>query len=379
MAHACIFTSVHPADDTRIFHRQARSLAGAGFTVTLLATRGTAAASSSLPIKVIPLPAPKRRLGRIVNWWRFLQRTLQVKADIYHFHDPDLLVMAPLLRLLSGKPVIYDCHEPYRQVMLEREYIPARLRHAIGLFVEKAEKLLARLVSAVVVANPPQARHFFGALLVANYPQLGEHFDLDAQPAYHSARIVHLGVMSMARGLPELVEAVASMTPSPAKLVLMGKYADAETEQAVQSLIKSHNLAGIIDDRGVTPYLQAIQTLGSAAVGVVPYRATPALVETVPTKLFEYMACGLPVVVSDLPLTTPVLQAADCGLVVPPGDVAALAKALSFLLENPDEARRLGQNGRAAVLSTYNWEREAEKLVRLYHQLLGNTRATSKT
>jgi glycosyltransferase involved in cell wall biosynthesis len=94
--------------------------------------------------------------------------------------------------------------------------------------------------------------------------------------------------------------------------------------------------------------------------------------ESLPTKLFEYMAAGLPVVASRFPAWEAVLE--DAGLFVDPLDEFAIAQALNHLLANPDEARRRGASGRAAVDRTLHWEREAGALLTLYGRIVGPPR-----
>jgi glycosyltransferase involved in cell wall biosynthesis len=131
------------------------------------------------------------------------------------------------------------------------------------------------------------------------------------------------------------------------------------------------NLQHVIGFEGRAAHEQVIQGLMEASVGLIPFRAVPNHLIIIPTKLFEYMMCAVPVVASDLPPIRRYVTEVDCGLLVPPENPAAFAEAVGYLLDHPEEAQRMGRNGRQAVLSRYNWAAEERKLLSLYKELLG--------
>src|SRR5512137_2848416 len=110
MAQVCILSSVHIALDNRVFYREARSLQRVGYSVTLIAVHPRDEIKDGVHIVALPRV---RRWQRPLLWWRLLRLALASRADIYHFHDPELLLVTPWLRLLTGRPVVYDVHESY--------------------------------------------------------------------------------------------------------------------------------------------------------------------------------------------------------------------------------------------------------------------------
>jgi glycosyltransferase involved in cell wall biosynthesis len=109
--------------------------------------------------------------------------------------------------------------------------------------------------------------------------------------------------------------------------------------------------------------------LAGAAVGWLPFQPTPNNARAIPLKLLEYMAAGLPVVASDVGVSAAIVRREGCGLVVPPDDPEAHARALARLLSDADAARTLGGRGRRAVAARYTWEAEAKRLLELYAEL----------
>jgi glycosyltransferase involved in cell wall biosynthesis len=103
---------------------------------------------------------------------------------------------------------------------------------------------------------------------------------------------------------------------------------------------------------------------------VVVFKPAANHVRAQPTKLFEYMSAGLPVIASNFPLWREIVERNNCGICVDPLSPAALAEAIRWLIQHPDAAREMGANGRRAVRTTYNWEPEGRKLTTLYRSLL---------
>ena len=110
------------------------------------------------------------------------------------------------------------------------------------------------------------------------------------------------------------------------------------------------------------------ELLGSAAVGLAVFQPLDNYTRAYPTKLFEYMAAGIPVVASDFPMYRDVIVDNDAGILVDPTDASAVARAIEELLDDPARAAEMGERGRQAVIAQYNWQSESTKLVAFYHE-----------
>ena len=109
---------------------------------------------------------------------------------------------------------------------------------------------------------------------------------------------------------------------------------------------------------------------------MLPYLPTPPHVHALPTKLFEYMGAGLPIIASDFPLWREIIQDQNCGMLVDPTNVTAIAAAIDWMYQHPEEARLMGENGRRAIQSKLNWEAEAKTLHKVYDALVPSLRST---
>jgi glycosyltransferase involved in cell wall biosynthesis len=367
-AKACILTSVHSPYDTRIFHKEARTLAQAGYEVVILAPH-EAPEEVVNGIRVVGLPKYRRRIGRLLNWPRFLRIGLRERADIYHFHDPDLLFVGLVLRVLTGRPVIYDRHEHYPEMILDRDWLPRLLRPFVSKVFDLFERVATKALSAMIVADENMLPRLPDATLLQNFP-LRQVFDTLPELSRQPRRLVLAGSLSQARGIWVLLDMMAILKDHDVELLLVGRFDSPETRREFERRIGERGLSDAICCAGQVPHPQVKSYLLQSGIGLVTFLAIPQYQRTFATKLFEYMACGLPVVASDVAPSRKIVTAAGCGVLVEADDPQAYADAVLYLLENPGEAQRMGRNGRRAFLEKYNWEAEEGKLLRLYQILL---------
>ena len=376
----CILSSVHPCFDVRIFEKQARSLSQAGYEVTLAAI-GNFEEEIVEGIRVLGLPQPRSRLLRPVNWWRLLRIALQEKADIYHFHDPDLLLPAGLIKLLTRRPIVYDVHENYPEDVLTKEWIPGPLRRFVSSMVRIFENLAVRMMDGVVVVNRHLEERFTDrtrVVMVANYSRLesflGSEETTEHKEAGGNPYFVYAGRVSDDRGLLQCFRALESLGEDTAQLLFAGRIGHV-AEEGFRELLESKRSDIRFKYLGLLPYEAIPPLLRDALAGLLCLQPTPNNVLGTPNKLFEYMSAGIPVIASDFPFIREVVVDAECGLLVQPDDVDQIASAMAQLLQYPEEAARMGENGLRAVRERYNWQVEERKLLSLYETLLGTAPA----
>ena len=372
---ACLLSSIHPCFDIRIFQKEARSLSQAGYDVTLVAV-GDFQEQVVEGVRVLGLPKPARRFLRPLNWWRIVRLALREKADIYHFHDPDLLLPALLIKLLTSRPIIYDVHENYPEDILTKEWLPASLRGVLSASFQLFEDTIVRVMDGVVVVNQHLAERFQGksrVVIVRNYSRLEPFLDSKARKETAKPYFVYAGRISDDRGIYECLQALETLPDAPATLLCagtIGHVAKGEFRRLLDGL--SHPRFEYL---GLLPYGAIPPLFKGALAGLLCFQPTPNNVLGTPNKLFEYMSAGIPVIASDFPLIHEVVADADCGFLVQPAKVEQIASAMASLLNDREQAARMGQNGLRAARERYNWQVEERKLLALYQSLLG-TEAT---
>ena len=373
-----VLSSVHEALDPRIFHKEARTLAAAGFDVHLLARHTRDELIDG--VSVHALPEPRSRWDRPRQWARLLWRTWRLRPDAVHIHDPELLPLLLLLKWTRGVYAVYDAHEYYGAEVARRAWIPAALRRPAARLTALVETFVARRIDAVVAVNEHMAAGFrrrgARAVAVHNFPP-AEYFDLDADVQPPAEQVAgYVGLLSPDRGLATVYAAgrlLHALLPS-ARVRLIGRVDWAGLPAAVPHDPAAWAAIGI-ELAGTIPAAAVPAALRGIAVGWIPFLDTGNNRRTVPLKLLEYMAAGRPVVASEIGYIAQIVREAGCGLLTPPGDAAAHAAALATLLSDPERARRMGEAGRVAVRERYTWAAEGEKLVVLYGRAFSGQRS----
>lgn len=364
-------TSVHPVFDTRIFHKQAATLAAAGYEVVLIAASAEESDTVERGVRVRIVRPGRGRLGRMTTTVAaVLRAALAERADVYHFHDPELIPAGLLLKLL-GRRVIYDVHDDLPDQVLTKAWIRPGLRPAVARATAAVEHLASRLFDGVIVANPGHATRFPAARTAAvrNLPRLEEFQGGGLGRPYgeRPRQAVYVGDLTRVRGAVEMVEAMAHLPEgSDVRLEIGGRFNEPGLEERCRSSPgwRRVTFLGWQSRDGVAA------AMARARLGLVLLHPVPHYSANYPVKLFEYMASGLPVVASDLPLCREVVEGARCGLLVDPEDPAAIAAAILWLLDHPAEAEAMGRRGCRTVHERYSWNSEGEALLGCYARLM---------
>jgi hypothetical protein len=302
---------------------------------------------------------------------RVLQAAGAEQPQVHHVHDPELLPFARGLAAL-GHRVIYDAHEDLPKDVAIKTYLPAWSRPVLAGGLYAAEPLLARGLAAVVVPVDYMRTRFsrFGARRVValrNLPRMAR-FVASERELREEVRIVYVGSLSRFRGIGTDVDAMGHLPPHlKARLIL---YGGCDPPTLIDDLRLRPGWART-SYGGIISHAELPRTLAEADIGIATLHPTDAYVQVLPTKLFEYMASGLPVIVSDFPVWRKFIEEHDCGVCVDPTSPVAIGRAIGRLIENPEERRRLGANGRRASLS-FSWEEEAKRLVTLYSDVVAD-------
>jgi glycosyltransferase involved in cell wall biosynthesis len=360
-------TTVHSALDHRIFRKECRSLARAGYAVTVIGPHAANAQVENVSIRAIA--KPKSRVLRMTQAARqlYLAAILE-NADVYHFHDPELIPVGLLLRARK-KCVIYDVHEDYPKDIYYKSYLPGLLRRIISAVARRIEDAAARRFSAIVAVTPAIAERFTplnpNTVIVRNFPY-GEEL-VDSAPAPWPERkcaAVYVGTISPQRGIAEIVDAIGKLPGTlNASLEIAGEAVpDYVTRRAAWARVHHH---GILNQQ------HTYELLRSVRVGLSCQHPIPTFIDSIPVKIFEYMGAGLPIIVSNFPFWQKMLDGIGCAVFVNPLDSGEIAQAMEYLLTNSSEAEVMGRRGQAAVASRFNWNSESKRLVGLYNDLVG--------
>ncbi len=368
-ASVCHLTTVHPVFDTRIFHKECRTLSEMDYDVSLIAQNDKDEVVDN--IRIIALKSGKNRIHRmLVLTTKACWLALKQKANIYHFHDVELIPVGIVLKML-GKKVIYDVHEDNSKTVLAKYYIPKYLRKLISRTVSVLERCAAHLFDYIVCAGDDIADNVFGSLrhklvVLRNVPLL-EFVESCFTGTTRKDWIVYIGAISEGRGLREIVEAMNYVGSEKAKLILIGICHRPEFERELRS-----NANKKVEFIGVVPFRSIPHYIRKAKIGLICFHPLPNMVGALSgrnNKIYEYMAGGLAIIVSNLPGWAKIIEETNIGITVESKNPREIAKAIDYLLSNPAKAKQMGQNGRMAVTEKFNWDIEKEKLLQIYTKL----------
>ena len=370
----CALTIGHPAKDARVFYRILQPLAKKGCAVVLVAPEPfTDDRVRMSPWN--PVMAQSNRTKRLIFAFR---AALAERADVYSFHDPDLIPVGLALKLLRpSAAVVYDALEDYPSMMLVKHWIPKWLRPILARATHLLNLVAGRYLDGIVTADPGVQRDFKRAtghksMVHYNFPPLGQFQQAKDEPPAVRADLVYIGGMSERTGMFVLLDALAILAKRGLKpTVRLAGYADGEKGlAALKDGISRRNLNMQVELHGKIPYTQVPAWIRSGRIGLVPLQPIAKFMKNIPTKMFEYWAWGLPVIASNLPPIQPFVSDGKNGLLFNASDPQDLARAIDWLLRHPVTGRKMGEMGREQVYTDWNIERHIGELLDFYHTLV---------
>jgi glycosyltransferase involved in cell wall biosynthesis len=365
------------AGDPRLYHLECSSLRRAGYSVDLLA--------HELPKDRLDSQIAFHSLGpygQPTLAWRLIGRALRdvyayklarrSDAALYHFHSVEFIPWGCALSRLSKRPIVFDCREDFESYARQRRGVPSLVRPILAHLVRTQLRLAARKCDAIIVADQGTARLFQPyarrVVVLHNFPRLDlfpahplpvadKPYDIvyrGSIPKYHLDGCLNIDAALVDRGTHALWR-------------LIGKMPEADwfrDELARRGISDRFMISGMM------PHSQVATEVRKAKIGIIPLPDLPKFRNNIPRKLFEFMALGIPTVLSDLPPSRPFISDGSCGFMVAPNDYAAYAEAIIRLLRDPQLQLKMGAEGRKRIEKQFNWEREFPKLLALYEELL---------
>ena len=362
----CHVTSLHSWNDTRIFYKECLSLSKE-FDVTLVAPNTKDLVEDGITVKGVNLPDINSRLKRFLQLNRILPILEDIDADVYHFHDPELMRIGIRMKK-KGKFVIFDSHEDVPLQIMEKGWIPAWIRPTVSYVYSHFEKRLLKKYDAVVTVTPSIVERLNtvnkNVYQITNYPIV---------KAFHDERkwcksICFAGLVGPTWMHANIVESIKDLAVN--YNVAGHMYPEGYFQQLIKDLPYKERITyvGRLPMESVSSFIQS-NSIGMALCDYVPNMGYK-MGSMGNTKLFEYMMAGVPVIATDFVLWKDIIDKYKCGIYVNPHDVEAIKNAISFLFSDMDKLKEMGNNGRKAVETLYNWSTQEEVLLSMYKKLL---------
>ena len=360
----CHVTSVHPHNDNRIFYKEILTLKRAGYDVCYIAPNAPAEFEG---VAIFTNTFSGGRVKRFFyqSFWKTFGHAIKARAKVYHFHDPELMPTAFLLRLM-GKKVVFDVHENTPAAILSKPYINARwLRKCMSMVIDLTERFYFLFFNCIVTARPDISDRlkWFKPYTLRNFPILPSEVALKKQLADNTISkekraVIYVGGMSVIRGNFELIEAFEHL--NDCELWLLGPFKSQEFEQKCRAAAGWKNVRyfGVVEPHQIFGYIQ------QADVGIVTFWPEPNHLRTLATKPFEYMACGLPLIMSDFPYWREFFG--NSSAYVDPKDPGSVANGIRTLFEQKEVMESMAAGNKELSRKEYNWDSEKMELLRMY-------------
>jgi glycosyltransferase involved in cell wall biosynthesis len=371
-----IVTSIHPDFDKRVW-RHAASMARSGWRVDLVCPWDIADGTLIDGVKLHTFRPCLLRTTRPVTvpirvgkkLWPLLKC-----ADIVHFHDIDLLPWMSMLAL--KKPIVYDVHENYPDEMLVRYWIPRYLRKILFYIVKYGQRAFARIIKNIVLVAPSQREDFnekkLNVIEVRNYALAKLADEVPNNYVNRKNTIIFIGNHYPENGswlLLDIIRLVIMREPD-VKFLVAARFSSSKMREKWIYRVENESLSEHIEMLSDVPSYKINKLIDQALIGINPVLRVQKQIKAINTKLFEFMARGVPFVSSDLPFPSELVQNTGAGLLAQPEYPESFAQAILRLCRDKEFAAVIGSRGRRAFLEKYTWENQARHLAGFYQNLL---------
>lgn len=369
MYKICHMSSAHPPKDVRIFVKECKSLAKEGYEVILI-NQGESFKEDGVQVIGIG-DISGNRVKRIVSATRNVYRlAIDVDADLYHIHDPELLPFGLKLKR-KGKKVVFDSHEFYREQIKYKKYLGIFLPKIISILYGFYEDYVLKKIDGVIFPCTKQGKHPFqgkckNIAIVNNTPILDELYNKYNPSIKKEERILcYIGTLSHGRGVTNAVK-VAYETNSI--LLLGGVFHSVEYETQIRKMKEFSHVRYL----GKLNRKQVLDTIQESAIGMANLLNVGQYnqYDNLPTKVYEYMSLGIPVILTRSSYNERIIDKYKFGLCVEANNIYEISKAVNQIFETPKLAKQMGKNGRMAIKSEFNWEVDFQKMLELYKKIL---------
>lgn len=361
-------TSVHSRYDVRIFLKMCTSLAKIKeYEVNLIVADGKGFEKNN-SVNIYDAGSIKEsRLSRMTRTvYHIYRKAVELNSDVFHLHDPELIPIGLLLRL-RGKKVIFDSHEDFPKEFLSKPYVNKYLGKFLYHIIRILEKNASKKFDYIVTATPFLRDKFVSSnpktIDINNYPIKSELAN-NTEWTNKKDEVCYIGGLTQIRGIQEIVKAIGYV--NDARLNLAGNFNPVSFEMEIRSMEewKKVNYFGYVDR------FKVAEILSSSKAGLITSYPLINHLDALPVKMFEYMSAGIPVIVSNFPLLKGIIEDNRCGIAVDPMNPNEISEAITYIIQNQEEAIEMGKRGRVLVQSIYNWENEEKKLYEVYNHIL---------
>jgi glycosyltransferase involved in cell wall biosynthesis len=363
----------HPADDGRVRAKIGRALVRGGYESHVFCP-GAESGLAEDGVMIHHHTISESRIDRVRRQRQLARNAQALKPDVIHVHEP--IMLGSCIKERGNARIVWDVHEDYEIVLSTREWIPKPLRRLVWRVWDYRERRLIRHVDLILAATPPVAERYLPLHPnVVVIPNLTEIAISDTAHDWTKPHAVFAGSIFESRGLLQVIEALGRLRREGLSIpmTIAGPIESHEFEKRLLSAIEVHGVSETVKYVGMLPREEVVDLCKQATIGVVAHLPESQGDVAWPVKMFEYMACGLPLVYTTLSAMVQLADGHQIGIAVDPFDVDALTSAFRSLATSPELSAHCADVGRDLIRTRYHWNVVEPVLLERYGALVSHT------
>lgn len=371
----CLISSGHKPDDDRIFYKEGRSLTKICDDLWIISPFSSNIPEEKDGVRFLSVSTRSRSLrDRFHTMRELFDAAINLRADIYHCHEPESLLVALRLKKILGCKIIFDSHEMYSATLAQR--FPKSMHRQIMFLYKCFER--SKLVRCDYLIGATwsisQYLQIIGGSKKTETILNGAVSDVLG--AMHERKwgnttiLCHDGALTFSRGLANMVKAIDMVRKKHSvKFRIVGDVFGQE-KKWLDSYIKLHRLEGVIERTGWLNYSDIGPAISECHIGLLALEKIPNHIVAAPNKIFNYMHFGIPFIAPNhCRDIRKLINDHNCGMSVDNTSVMSYARAISHLIEHRDETLKMGVSAKKASDTKYNWSQMEQKLLCIYKTL----------
>ena len=374
-----IFTTAHPTDDIRVYDKFCKTFIDEGFRVSWIGPDFNFFNKENIKISNVNWylfensTGIKGRIKNIRNAYQSLKNITNV--DYIYCPDPDAAFLAVNFRPNKNTKVIFDIHEVYHKGLLKRKLLGLNFMF-ISYFIQKLITKVC-LKSDLVLGVSKKVLGYYSfdinkSLVVRSCAPISIvqdlstiNMDITKNICY---TIVH-GKNHMSRGTGVIIKSISLLKEKYKenifKVLMVDLYdvLEGNHENPYSKEVNKYDVAEFLDLRNGMSLKNMQIELAKSHAGLISYGKDLG-VDSLPNRLFEFMAAGLPVIVPEYATEiVDIVISEKCGIITDMENPYKIAESIQYFIDNKDIVGQMGQNGKEAFYKRHNWEHEISPVI----------------
>lgn len=373
----CMATSSHPADDDRIFFKEARFLARAGADVTVLCAKDKKPPTGTEGVRFANYDGGSGLRQRAFSVGVLDHALAAGHFDVIHCHEPDSLLAALRVKRRSGVKVIFDSHEMWSAVAAER--FPRPFWKPLMAVFEMIERRWIAQCDAAIGASWAISEYLAEIIgqervaTILNVPVVQVFGEGQGKEWGETTILCHDGHLNFNRGLKTMAEAIRIVSSRHRVVFKIVGDVFGEERDWLDRFVRMHGLEEVIVRTGWLPYGDVGKALSPCHIGLIALQETPNNIVTSSNKVFNYMLYGIPFIGPQFRLSKRKLVEEDhCGVLADSHRPESYAEAIYSMIRDRAGTLKMSQRALNASKTKYRWEYMEPILLDLYEHVLSS-------